>query len=144
MLNLKVIAVAAALLLPATAAQASVYMKCSSSVAILPAEVVLFRTPTMQRMVYSLEIIDPTALQPLAHLELAPGQVDESGNVIRINSADRVGSLHLEVIFGRGTPSSTSVGASANFVVDSFDDNYGLMQFNTILKPDLALICTKE
>ena len=143
MSNLKILTVLAILVFGA-AAQAEVVMRCGITNADEATEIVLERTKSSEPTQYTLEIIDPTALRPVAHLVLGASEVYEGASTVVVDAFEsRVGSLQMMVGFDIGGSASKSVQLKADYRRADIRKNYNLTAFNRLASPGLLWACKR-
>ncbi|MGE0526888.1 MAG: hypothetical protein AB7G93_04510 [Bdellovibrionales bacterium] len=95
---------------------------------------------------YTLELIDPTALQPLVHLKLWPNAVTRSSRIIAVDHWESfVGAVQLIAVYDAGSFKSKHVYFDASFGLDA--DNHGstgLQQLNALSAAGIKWVCEED
>ena len=92
---------------------------------------------------FTLEIIDPAALQPLAHLKLWPNTVSQASRIISVDHWESfVGAVQLIAVFDAGAFKSKHVYFDASFGLDKDNrGSYGMQKFNQLAAAGIQWTC---
>jgi hypothetical protein len=93
---------------------------------------------------FVVELIDPTALRPTAHLTISDTQVFQGPSVVVADVFEsHVGTLQLIAKFTVGSSNSESVTFTSSYRRDEIRNDYGLLQLASLSDAGLMWTCER-